>query len=83
MELLTLASKITRPPYISDNLILMGRNLESVEVCGKRIVNVMGIYSKECSSTVNEMVLEDIFSKMETIILGSLKKIIMKEWVSL
>ena len=41
------------------------------EVCGKRIVNVMAIYLKGNSNTVSEMVMEGIFSKMETIILGN------------
>ena len=75
--------KIIRPLYILDNLILRERNQELAEVCGKRIVNVMAIYLKVNSSTVNEMVTEGIFSKMATIISGSSMMIIMKGWASL
>jgi len=64
-------------------LIKTERNQALDEVCGKRIVNVMVIFLKDSFQVVSGMVMEDIFFKMVTIILGSLKMIIMKELASL
>ena len=71
MELLTLVSKIIKLQSMLANLTQKERNLELAEVCGKRIVNATVIYLKVNLSTENEMVMEDIFSKMETIISDS------------
>lgn len=54
-----------------------------VEVCGKRIVNVMVTFLRASLNMVSVMDMEDIFSKMETIILGNLKMTIMKDKESL
>lgn len=54
-----------------------------VEVCGKRIVNVMVTFLRVSLNMVSVMDMEDIFSKMETIILGNLKMTIMKDKESL
>ena len=64
-------------------MIKTERNQALDEVCGKRIVNVMVIFLKDSFQVVSGMVMEDIFFKMVTIILGSLKMIIMKELASL